>query len=219
MAKKNFNAYLQTGEINPWLAKSTKNEKQLQESGSNVARPWDQVKGETAKSYSAFLLYLDLGPHERSQSKLAEVIYGNPSSTATIAEWSVKHNWLVRAQAWDTFCSNTKVTRMEKAVEESEEIMLAYLPKATLTLAQAAVGEVTLGRTQMRALSDFLDRVGPSKRRRAAPVEANISLTVSAPELPESTKQEVEVQDAEIISESAQDLIPESLQEKRGKRR
>lgn len=210
-------AYQLTGEVAPFIQKKTKNSKEVQESDDG-RRPWDQLPAESTTAYSAFLLYLDLGMHERSQSKLAKVLYGNEDSTGQIAKWSTKFDWINRAEAWDRYCVETRQEKMETGVEEAEDIMLSYLPQVAMNLSQIAAGERNVGRAQMRAITDFLDRVGPSKKRRQAPTQINNHLTVNAPSLPQEVEEDTSnIPEAEVIEEHADDLIPQDLQKKRGK--
>lgn len=210
--QSNYNLH---GEVHPWIQKSTRNAKEVEKS-DGPPKPWDQQPGETTTSYSAFLIYLDLGPHERSQSKLAKIIYGNESSTGQIGKWSVENDWINRAEAWDRFCAETRVTKMEEAIDEAEDVMLSYLPKVVLNLSQVAAGEKNVGRAQMRAITDFLDRVGPAKQRRAQPSHITNNVTINAPKLPSEVQDETDnIQDAEVIEESAVDLIPKDLKNKK----
>ncbi len=210
-------SYLLHGEIAPFLQDKTKNRTQIARSGGN-ANAWDQTKNETPTSYSAFLLYLDLGAHNRSHSKLGKIIYGNDQSIGQITKWSVEHDWLNRADSWDRYCTENRLTKMEEAVYEGENVMLSYLPKVVLNLAQTAAGEKNIGRAQMRAITDFLDRVGPAKQQRSNTTINNNNLTVQAPALPDGVVSDTgEIQDAEIIQEEANRLIPGDLRNKRGK--
>lgn len=211
-------SYLLHGEISPFLQKKTRNEKQLEKISEGADNPWDQNKGETSTAYSAFLLYLDLGVNNRSKSKLAKIIYGNEESLSTISTWSTDNDWLNRADGWDRYCAQNRVTNMEEAIQDSEDVMLSYLPKVVLNLAKSAAGEKTLGRAEMRSISDFLDRIGPSKQQRVAPTTINNNLTVNAPALPSQVLDDTgEIEDVKIISDEANKLIPENLQNKRGK--
>lgn len=211
----NQSSYSLHGEVHPFVQKSTKNRKQIEQSGGE-GHPWDQLEDETTTAYSAFLLYLDLGPHNRSQTKLAKIIYGNGNSTGQISKWSVENDWINRADAWDRYCTENRRTQMEDAVQEAEDVMLSYLPKVVLNLSQCAAGEKTPGRAEMRAISDFLDRVGPAKQRRSEPTTINNNLTINAPDLPNRVLDDTDnIPEAEVIEEEAQNLIPDNLQKKR----
>lgn len=58
---------------------------------------WDRREGETAKAYSAFITYRDLGA-ERSLSKVSKAL---GKSTALLCRWSSANDWTARAEAWD----------------------------------------------------------------------------------------------------------------------
>lgn len=209
-------SYALHGEVHPYIQDNTRNQKQLAKQ-DREQMPWDQQPKESAKAYSAFLLYLDLGPHDRSHQKLAKIIYGSKGSTTRIQSWSVEHNWIERAEAWDRFMAESRKNKMETAVSKSEDILLSYLPKVTLNLAKAAAGEDSIGRAEMRAISDFMDRVGPAKQRRSQAININQNLTVKAPSLPQEVQEDIsEVEDAEIIEESVNSLIPADLKDKKG---
>lgn len=208
-------SYLLHGEVHPFVQKSTRNRAQIQEDGDQ-GNPWDQLPGETATAYSAFLLYLDLGMHNRSQSKLANIIYGNAESTGQISKWSVQHDWINRAEAWDRYCVENRRTKMEDSVKDAEDVMLSYLPKVVLNLSKVAAGEKGVGRSEMRAISDFLDRVGPAKQRRSQPTTINNNVTINAPDLPSGVLNDTDnIPEAEIIEDEAENLIPEKLRDKR----
>lgn len=211
----NKSSYALHGEVAPYIQESTKNNKEVEET-NGARRPWDQLPEETTKSYSAFLMYLDMGMHDRSQSGLAKILYGNEKSTGQISKWSVNYDWINRAEAWDRYCANTRKEKMESGVEQAEDIMLTYLPKVAENLSKAAAGEFKVGRSEMRAISDFLDRVGPSKKRRETPQTINNNLTVNAPQLPQEVRADTDdVPEAEVIEEATDNLIPQKLQDKR----
>jgi len=209
-------SYIIHGEINPWLKKNTTKKIKEKDPDEYIEKPWEQQASEPAMAYSAFLIYLDMGMNERSQSKLAKVIYGNEKSITRIAKWHQQYHWSERAESWDRFCLESRSTQMEDAVQESENIMLSYLPKVTMNLCQVAAGEKNIGRAQMRAITDYLDRIGPAKQRRSMPSVINNNLTVNAPSLPgEITEDTDNIEDAEIVEEYANDLIPKKLRGKK----
>lgn len=209
-------SYMRHGEIHPFIQKATRNSKEVEKEGGGGRRAWDQREDETTRAYSAFLMYLDLGPNNRAQSKLAKIIYGNENSTEQLSKWSVRHDWVNRAEAFDRYHVEQRQTKMEGAIESAEDVMLSYLPKVVENLAKAAAGEITIGRSERQAISDFLDRVGPAKQRRAQPVTINNNNTIIAPTLPQEVQQDTsDVPEAEIIEEHSTDLIPEKLRNKK----
>lgn len=60
--------------------------------------PWERQPGESAKAFRALAIYRDLGD-TRSLRRAAEALQQHP---ATLREWSRRHNWQLRIQAWDT---------------------------------------------------------------------------------------------------------------------
>lgn len=62
-------------------------------------KPWHKQRGETNKSFVAFCGYRDLGPN-RSLVRLSRN-RGARSSVTWLSEWSRKHGWVARAEAWD----------------------------------------------------------------------------------------------------------------------
>jgi len=208
-------SYSLHGEIHPYLQNNTRNRTEIARDGDE-GHPWDQLPNETTTAYSAFLLYLDLGPHSRSQSRLAKIIYGNEKSTGQISKWSVEHDWINRSEAWDRYCTENRRTKMEESIKQAEDLMISYLPKVTLNLSQVAAGEKNVGRAQMRAITDFLDRVGPAKQRRSEPTSITNNVTINAPELPGRVIDDTDnIPEAEVIEEEALNLIPKDLQNKR----
>ena len=62
-------------------------------------QPWDRQKGESARAFEAFLVYLQMGP-ERSVRAVAQKL----SKSYTLAgRWSSTYHWVERCRAWDTY--------------------------------------------------------------------------------------------------------------------
>lgn len=62
-------------------------------------QPWDRQKGESARAFEAFLVYLQMGP-ERSIRAVAQRC--NKSYTL-IGRWSGDNGWVERCRAWDNY--------------------------------------------------------------------------------------------------------------------
>lgn len=74
--------------------------------------PWTKRESETQKAYSRFCVYRDMGP-DRSIAKVCEEI-GKPSGYSRHLErWSSEHNWVSRAESYDTYMSE----RMREELE------------------------------------------------------------------------------------------------------
>ncbi len=62
-------------------------------------QPWDRQKGEGARAFEAFLVYLQMGP-ERSVRAVAQKL----SKSYTLAgRWSSTYHWVERCRAWDNY--------------------------------------------------------------------------------------------------------------------
>ena len=62
-------------------------------------QPWDRQKGESARAFEAFLVYLQMGP-ERSVRAVAQKL----SKSYTLAgRWSSTYHWVERCRAWDNY--------------------------------------------------------------------------------------------------------------------
>lgn len=207
----NYKEHIYNGEVAPVLRNQTDEDRQ-----SNDGAPWHRREDEPERAYNAFLIYLDMGS-SRSYKGLADVLYSNEESITRIETWARNFSWQRRVEAWDKFVSETRVSQMEKAVVESEQLALRYLPKITHEMIMIASGQKDGSRHQVSAMKDYMDRFGPAKQQSQKGVEIN-NYEVNYPELPESARsplENVEEADFEEISEHAQQLIPESLKSKR----
>ena len=92
-------------------------------------RPWERQPGETAKAFYAFTFYRDLGPLERSITKVAQLYNAKKQLRALIARWSKKHSWVERAQAYD---DHMDVLRRNQAEEEIQKMQKRHV---TLSMA------------------------------------------------------------------------------------
>ncbi|MFB6643125.1 hypothetical protein ACFCYF_38545 [Streptomyces chartreusis] len=61
------------------------------------AESWERQPGESATAWEAFACYRDLGL-SRSITKVAETLR---KARTLIERWSVAHQWVLRAEAWD----------------------------------------------------------------------------------------------------------------------
>lgn len=57
-----------------------------------------QLRSESAKAFQAFLQYANLGPQQRSHTRVATQL---KRSKRLIEGWSTQHQWVARAAAWD----------------------------------------------------------------------------------------------------------------------
>lgn len=91
--------------------------------------PWERQKGESQKAFEAFACYRDLGP-KRSIAKVAQKL---GKSTALIARWSARWDWVARAEAWDREQDRLRRESQLEAIKRMNEqhalIASAFLQK------------------------------------------------------------------------------------------
>lgn len=174
--------------------------------------PWHQQQLETGQAYAAFRIYIDIGTN-RSQATVSEVVYGSDKVSEQIRKWSVRHDWVKRAEAWDRFLSETHISHMESTVIETEKFAMRWLLPVTIRLKEVALGEISVKREELSAMNSYLDRFGVPKQRAQQPI-VNNQWNVSFPSLPgESTARFSEVKEAEyeVLESMAAGYIPEKL--------
>lgn len=87
-------------------------------------RPWHKLKGETARAFQAFQVYLELG----SLVEVDATLYGKrqkrkgqaakrKTPNGNVTDWSRKYNWVVRREA---YLDHLAGKRMESAEREQE---------------------------------------------------------------------------------------------------
>jgi hypothetical protein len=77
---------------------------------------WDKQPNESARAYALFAHYRDMGPLERSFSRVSRE-FGR--SVETVTGLSRKHNWVPRCTAWDAENERIKRASQIKAVESA----------------------------------------------------------------------------------------------------
>jgi len=84
-----------------------------------MAEIWERQKDESSKAYAAFCIYRDMGP-DRSIEKVYEK-RSRRGPLSRLKNWSVKHNWVERAKAYDDYLERKKREEKEKAILEMAE--------------------------------------------------------------------------------------------------
>jgi len=197
------------GEVSPVVQRHAKKREDYE---NNKNLPWHQRKDESGTAYAAFRIYLDIGI-SRTQKTVAKVIYGQDTASTQIKEWSIKYDWVNRAEDWDRVISEAHISNMEDAVRQAEEHGLRHLHAVTVIMTEVALGNMKASREQTKMIDSFMDRFGAPKQKPQAAINVN-NYNVNTPALPgESTKGLLAVEDAdfEVMQESADDLIPKKL--------
>ena len=74
---------------------------------------WEKQPGESPKAFEAFATYRDMGVN-RSIRKVAQEL---GKSATQIGEWSSKHDWVKRCEAWDA--EQDRIARRELIAEQA----------------------------------------------------------------------------------------------------
>jgi hypothetical protein len=110
-----------------------------------MSKPWERRDNETAKAFAAFTAYRDLGA-QRSLAKVGDKL---GKSEALMERWSARHEWVMRAQAWDNHLDRQATSGQAKAVREMNErqaaIGVRLQAKAVEGLQQLPAHELSAG--------------------------------------------------------------------------
>jgi hypothetical protein len=129
----------------------------------STPKPWEQQPGETERAFLAFFRYLALGD-TRSLAKLQEQLGLKGRTKAQLGQWSTKHDWVSRCNAW------------------TQHMMQEHTKAAELAIADVAVDwarrqrdlrerELELANKALRVVELWVDdilRKGKAPRMRAA---------------------------------------------------
>lgn len=103
--------------------------------------PWDRRPGESARAYQWFRRYRDLGPL-RSFDALA----GEEVRRTTLTEWSRRHDWRDRAEAWDVETHRADDARRLESIrtmhDQHQRAGRAVFRKALAALSAAPAEEI-----------------------------------------------------------------------------
>jgi hypothetical protein len=78
---------------------------------------WEQFPAESAKAFSAFCVYRDMGPN-RSLAKTAHTMNRPPGYKQTLWEWSTKYEWRSRCLDYDRHIEKVAQSEKENAIRE-----------------------------------------------------------------------------------------------------
>ena len=110
-----------------------------------MAEIWERQKNESSKAYAAFCVYRDLGP-ERSLEKVRQNL-DKPRTRKWLGDWSVKYNWVERAQAYDDYIERKKREEKENAILEMAErhakLAMAFQQRVAQRLQQIDPAELS----------------------------------------------------------------------------
>ena len=81
------------------------------------AQPWERQPTDTDKAWEAFEIYRSLGAN-RSLLKVGQQL---GKSTTLLSRWSSRHDWTLRAAAWDRYQARTINMRVLQGTAEMRE--------------------------------------------------------------------------------------------------
>lgn len=133
---------------------------------------WDRRTGETLPAWRAFQAYRDLGS-DRSIRKTLDAAGKPPSTRRHWERWSVRHDWSVRARAWDEHLDQVVQRKQVSAAQEAAERHARYARNlqsvAQLPLQEIArrlkADEIDLKDVTVGDLFDMIRKAGPSVDR------------------------------------------------------
>lgn len=76
---------------------------------------WEQQPNEGDRAFAAARRYFKIGI-DRSLEKVSQ---GLGKSKAIVERWSARHNWVIRARAFDAYLNNLELDMMESEVKDS----------------------------------------------------------------------------------------------------
>ena len=104
---------------------------------------WERQEGESAQAFQGFAAYRDMGA-ERSLAKVAQKL---GKSKALMERWSVRWQWVMRADLWDDEMDRLSRRELEKGItgmrRNHVNIAKAMLVKALQALQRIPVDEMT----------------------------------------------------------------------------
>jgi hypothetical protein len=109
--------------------------------------PWDRERGESARQYERFRVYLGLGPQRRLttvRERLGSL--GDAIGYPALRQVSSAHRWAARADAWDRHHDAAEI----EALRVARRDMITRHRRIAIDLAEVA----------LRALRDLDERIG-----------------------------------------------------------
>lgn len=107
--------------------------------------PWERQPGESNKAYTAFCIYRDLPPTQRSLKEVTIRFYEKDRAkvrraSKMIEKWSVRWRWVERAEAWDQErdrrAREAEIEAVKKRRQEMVDALTLMLQKGVAALKQ-----------------------------------------------------------------------------------
>lgn len=143
------------------------------------AHPWERQPGESAKAFSAFCVYRDLGLG-RSIVRAYQLGTGRPAAVhagGSWCKWAHQHRWTERADNYDRFCEELKLEAREMARDAARGELVDNAVELVKQLMAIALGEEEGSAQQVTAIRSALDRAGVVELKSVA-LDAKIDANV-----------------------------------------
>lgn len=167
---------------------------------------WERQDGESAQAFQAFAVYRDMGT-ERSLVKVAQTL---GKSKALMERWSVRWQWVARANVWDDELDRQSRRELEKGITEMRKNH-ANIAKAMLVKALKALQKIPDDEMTPRDVASMVDVAAKLERiSRGEATEKTESKTELAGELKVNTVDLSLLSDdeLEVLSELADKVAP-----------
>jgi hypothetical protein len=140
-----------------------------QTAGNSAKKAWDPQAGESARPYSAFCAYRDLGP-ARSLAEVTRRCVGKRTATLSVVDcsgdgssgkrrkcgqvgvWCRKFSWVERCREWDEYQAGVYQHRLRKDLEQQAE---RHATEARVALEVLLIPIVRVAKSLERTREDF----------------------------------------------------------------
>lgn len=87
---------------------------------------WERQPGEGREAFAAFKVYRELAPRDRSIDAAFNAANGHrkriKKASGTWRRWSVEHDWVARADAWDSHLREVELSAQEEAIAKEAAV-------------------------------------------------------------------------------------------------
>lgn len=114
---------------------------------------WEHQPNESEEAWEAFVMYRELG-NERNLTKVAEIL---GKTVGMMEQWSARHRWVIRAEAWDRELDRAKQDAARAAVSKAAETMgTRHATAAQMTL-EAVLSPIRVAVKRLREDPRFVN--------------------------------------------------------------
>lgn len=124
------------------------------------SKPWEKQEGESSKAFEAFAMYRDLGL-KRTQAEVGRQL---GKSENLMNRWSMRYDWVKRAEAWDAeqdrILAKAQLDDIKKMRKRHADVASAMIIKAAKALQRIPEDEIKAGDiSRMVDVASKLERI------------------------------------------------------------